>query len=126
FNGPYGSSSLVQALAVLALADTTHAGNAPDAAAVSFLAGQQCANGSFQVATRTGGSCSGFDTDTTAYAIQALIAAGDHPAASRALGWLARAQHRNGGWSESGGSPNANSTAIAVEAQVAAHDSVRK
>ena len=47
----FSSSVLNQSLAVLALSNTVHAPGEPDAQAVSFLAGQQCANGGFQVAS---------------------------------------------------------------------------
>jgi hypothetical protein len=124
----FGSSVLDQALAVLALANTVHTAGQPSANAVSFLAGQQCANGSFQVDIRTlpAADCTkkSDDVDTTAYAIQALIAAGDRAAAANAVSWLVKAEHPNGGWAEAAGSPiDANSTSIAIEALVAAHHS---
>jgi hypothetical protein len=116
----YGANVITQALAVLALSNTV-SGAGPDADAVSFLAGQQCTDGSFQVAI---GTCTAAnsDVDATAYAAQALIAAGDHSAASQAVGWLVKHERSSGGWGETKGSAaDANSTAIAVEALLAAH-----
>ena len=122
----YGSSANVvtQALAVLALSNTV-ATAGPDADAVSFLAGQQCTDGSFEVSIRTSDcTAAAEDVDATAYAAQALIAAGDHSAASPAISWLVKHERSSGGWAETAGSAaDANSTAIAVEALVAAHHS---
>ncbi|HVV75836.1 MAG TPA: hypothetical protein VHC43_07350 [Mycobacteriales bacterium] len=121
----YSASVLVQSLAVLALADSaTTAG--PSASAVSFLAGQQCANGAFQVAIRTDTTVackdSDNDVDTTAYAVQALLAAGSHAAANTAAKWLIAAERSDGGWGETpSAASDADSTALAVEALVAAH-----
>jgi hypothetical protein len=118
----YGANVITQALAVLALSNTV-SGAGPDASAVSFLAGQQCTNGSFQVSIRTSDCTAGAaDVDATAYAAQALIAAGAHNAASQAISWLVKHERTSGGWGETAGSAaDANSTAIAVEALVAAH-----
>ena len=120
---------LDQALApVLALANTVHT-SGPSSNAISFLAGQQCTNGSFQVAIRTNTSvdCAtkSDDVDTTAYAIQALAAAGDRTVARDAVSWLVKAEHSNGGWGETPGAPSdANSTAISIEALIATHHGV--
>jgi hypothetical protein len=126
----YGQSVLDQALAVLALSDTTAVSGQPDVAAVDFLAGQQCADGEFQDAIRTNTAldCTDTgDTDTTAYAAQALIAGGDRGAAQSAVAWLQSHENANGGWPASGAtSSNANSTAIAVEALLAAHKTAGK
>jgi hypothetical protein len=118
----YGANVITQALAVLALSNQV-SGAGPDSDAVSFLAGQQCTDGSFQVAIRTTGcTASTKDVDATAYAAQALIAAGDHLAASQAITWLVKHERSSGGWAETAGSAaDANSTAVAVEALVAAH-----
>ena len=123
--GSDSSSVTIQALAVLALSDTTAATGQPDAAAVSFLSGQQCTDGEFQNAIRTDTSsdCTDTgDTDATAYAVQALIAGGDRATARTAVAWLKGHENANGGWPASGSTTsNANSTALAVEALVAAH-----
>lgn len=117
-----GDSYLVsQALPVLALALTPNAPGQPTTAAVSFLAHQQCANGSFPSKIRTDPTkrCADHDVDSTGYAVQALLAAGDKTAAGRALRWLRAARNDNGGF----GAPrsNANSTALAVQALLAGH-----
>jgi hypothetical protein len=123
----YGSSVLIQSLAVLALANSVDFASQPPAEAVSFLAGQQCTNGAFEYSVRTDVTkdcpAGSDDVDTTSYAIQALIAAGDRGAAATALAWLHSVENHDGGWAESGGASDANSTAIAVEALVAAHRS---
>jgi hypothetical protein len=118
---PGGTSYVVsQALPVLALALAPGAPHQPDAAAVSFLAGQQCGNGGFQstIRTDTSTTCGAEDVDSTGYAVQALLAAGAKAAAERGLAWLRNARNADGGY----GSPsNANSTALAVEALLAGH-----
>ncbi|HWB65826.1 MAG TPA: hypothetical protein VG708_03230 [Mycobacteriales bacterium] len=124
----FGSNVLVQSLAVIALAK--HGGSAtPDSAAVDFLGGQQCSDGAFQVSVRTDPSAacesSSDDVDTTGYAIQALVAAGDHAQAVRAVHWLRQVQHKSGGWGETAdAASDANSTAIAIEGLLAAHRKV--
>jgi hypothetical protein len=122
----YGASVLNQSLAVLALANTVDTAGQPSSNAVSFLAGQQCQNGAFQVAIRSNTStdCAAGDddVDTTSYAIQALVAAGHRDAAASALTWLRKAENGNGGWGETNGAKSeANSTSIAVEALIAGH-----
>ena len=119
------ASVLVQSLAVLALSDSSVTAP-PSANAVGFLAGQQCTNGSFQVALRTDTSVdcatSDNDVDTTAYAVQALLAAGNHTAADAAALWLLSQENGDSGWGETpGAASEANSTALAVQALVAAH-----
>ncbi|HVT22762.1 MAG TPA: prenyltransferase/squalene oxidase repeat-containing protein [Mycobacteriales bacterium] len=121
----FSASVLVQSLAVLALSGSAVA-EGPSAAAVSFLAGQQCASGAFQVAIRpdTTVDCAAGDVDATAYAVQALLAAGAHGPANAAAKWLVSAKNADGGWGETpGAASEANSTALAVEALVAAHRS---
>jgi hypothetical protein len=118
---PGGTSYLVsQALPVLALAIAPGAPQQPSAAAVSFLAGQQCGDGGFQSTVRpdTGVACSGEDVDSTGYAVQALLAAGAKGAAASGLTWLRQARNSDGGY---GNPSNANSTALAVEALIAGH-----
>jgi hypothetical protein len=120
----FGSSVLDQALAVLALAGATGADGQPDATAVSFLAGQQCSAGGFQIDIRSDATspCSE-DVDTTAYAVQALLAAGMKAPATKAIGWLRSVENKDGGWGETpGAKSDGNSTAIAIEALLAAHD----
>jgi hypothetical protein len=121
----YSASVLIQSLAVLALADSPST-DSPSTAAVAFLRGQQCANGGFQldIRTDTSASCatSSEDIDTTGYAVQALLAVGQHGPAEIAAMWLIGARRPDGGWSETpGGKSDANSTALAVEALIDAH-----
>lgn len=119
-------STVGQALPVLALAGSPQAGDQPDAAAVTFLADQQCADGGFptQLQTDPSTACqAGSDIDSTGYAVQALLATGQHDAAQRGLAFLKRSQRKSGGF---GTVANANSTALAVEALLAGHRSVTK
>jgi hypothetical protein len=101
-----GRQLFVQSLSVLALT-TTDAG-APEVA-VDYLADSACPNGSFTVS----GSCDRVgDVDTTAVAIQALLATDRD--ASDAVDWL-RAQATSGG-AFPVADPNANSSALAAQA----------
>jgi hypothetical protein len=117
-------STASQALAMLALAQTsTH----PDKAARRYLIAQQCRDGGFpsQLLTNAKTACkAGSEVDSTGYAVQALLATGNAAAAHRGVRFLQKAQRKNGSFGAPGG--NANSTAIAVEALVAAHRSVGK
>ena len=68
------------------------------------------------------------DTNTTAYALQALVAGGepvDGPAATKALAYCDAIQNEDGGWpyqnpSDFGTATDANSTAVTVQAILAA------
>ncbi|KUJ37259.1 hypothetical protein ACZ90_70095 [Streptomyces albus subsp. albus] len=92
------------------------------AAAVAWLAGQQCADGGFAAyRADTKAPCDpkkGEFTDATAAAVQALAAAGGRGAAvEKGLGWLKQHQNKDGGWGLNPGSPSdANSTAAAIGA----------
>ena len=101
-----------QALAILALAATS--GGVP-AGAGDWLAGKQCAAGDYQ----WDGSCptpaGSEDPDTTAMALQALLAAGSSAAADKATTWLVNLQASNGSFAAFG-TANANSTGLAAEA----------
>jgi hypothetical protein len=123
----FSASVLVQSLAVLALAGSSVTAP-PSANAVSFLAGQQCANGAFQVASRPDPTVAcetaDNDVDTTAYAIQALVAAGAHAPANAAMKWILSVRNSDGGWGETPGVKSvANSTALVTQALVATHRS---
>jgi hypothetical protein len=62
------------------------------------------------------------DVDTTSYAIQALLAAGNHTAANNAAKWLRSQERSDSGWGETpGATSDANSTALAVQALIATH-----
>ena len=121
-----------QAFAILGLAA---AGVAPHASAVQWLLGQQCPDGSWQAFQRdaaadgTRAACTSSDTNSTSYAIMALVAADelgltvDPAAITRALGYLDSTQRSDGGipYSPVGfnGQPamsDSNSTALALQA----------
>jgi hypothetical protein len=105
------SNAFSQALAIIAL---SRRGGAP-VNAVRFLARSECGNGGFPV--DFGQKTCASDPDATAMAVQALLAAGRGTVAKRGLGWLARVQRANGGFSTApGAAPNANSTGLAGEA----------
>ena len=109
------SNAFSQSLAIIAL---SRDGGAP-AKAVSFLISSECKNGGYPLdfAQKTCVS----DTDATALAAQALLAAGQRAAAVRGLNWLVSVQKRNGGLDAAGGTrPNANTTGLAGEAFAAA------
>ena len=117
-------STVSQALAVLGLADSPHPADRPDAAAVTFLAGQRCAGGGYptELLSSPAAACAaGKDIDSTGYAIQALLAAGSP--ATEDLSWLRSVEHPNGGFDHSA---NANSTALAIQALVAGGKRVGK
>jgi hypothetical protein len=119
-------STTSQALAMLALAESAKRSAQPDPAARRFLVAQQCRDGGFpsQLLTNPRRACkAGSDIDSTGYAVQALLATGNRAAARRGVRFLRKSQNSNGGFGIAGG--NANSTAIAVEALVAAHKSLR-
>lgn len=109
----------------------------PPAAAITWLLGQQCADGSFQAyRADTSIPCakpdpvtfSGPDTNSTALAFQALMALDDSriavgtrllsrivDAADKAGTWLGKQQNADGGWPYySGGASDANSTGVAL------------
>lgn len=115
------SNVIGQSLAILALERTP--GGAP-ASAVQFLASTQCDHGGFPVFY---GPCEDGDTDGTAYAVQALLAAGETAKAAEGLAWLVTQQDgATGGVSGTGLTKglNANSTGLAAQAfRVSAMDS---
>jgi hypothetical protein len=117
-------STVSQALPVLALANDPRATGQPDSAAVTFLANQQCSDGGFPSALASNPSqacAAGQDVDSTGYAVQALLATGDHLDAEQGIAWLKKVQHSNGSF----GSPNnSNSTALAIQALTQGHASL--
>ncbi|MDX1658336.1 MAG: hypothetical protein R3343_05910 [Nitriliruptorales bacterium] len=107
--GAFDATAFNQSLAILALAAT---GNGIPADAVSSLQGLACDDGGY------GFDCSGgSDVDSTAMAVQALLAADAD--ASAAVQWLADAQEDNGSFLAFG-SPSPNSTGLAAMALRAA------
>ena len=114
-DGSVGGQSNLTAFAVLAL---RAAGELGGARAAEWLARQQNRDGGFSFATR--GDPSG--VDDTAAAVEALAVAGGHRAGiAAALRYLVRARGRDGGFPEEpGGASNAQSTAWAIQAFIAA------
>ncbi|MCW8382690.1 prenyltransferase/squalene oxidase repeat-containing protein [Streptomyces justiciae] len=94
----------------------------PAAKAVDWLAGQQCANGSFApFRSDPAKACDSktlVDTNSTAAAVQALSALGEHQAVvDKAETWLRSWQNKDGGWGYTPGGPSdANSTAVVIGA----------
>ncbi|MFI0543969.1 prenyltransferase/squalene oxidase repeat-containing protein [Streptomyces sp. WSLK1-3] len=97
----------------------------PAAAAVDWLAGQQCANGAFPAyRADPAKACDAklmVDTNSTAAAAQALSAAGGHGGAvTKAVNWLKSVQNKDGGWGFApGGASDANSTSVVIGALAA-------
>lgn len=128
-SGLYGTSDPTydgvwrQSLALLAQ-DTV--GVKPAAKAVDWLTGQQCANGAFAAfRAEPSKACDArtmVDTNSTAAAVQALVALGGHGTeVGRAVDWLTANKNKDGGWGYSpGGASDANSTAVVLGALTAA------
>ncbi|NJP51539.1 terpene cyclase/mutase family protein [Streptomyces sp. SBST2-5] len=112
----------------LALLAQDAAGVKPPKAAVDWLAGQQCADGSFApYRADTSRDCDAktpVDTNQTAAAVQALAALGGHDEVTgKAVGWLKSIQNKDGGWGYTAGGPSdANSTSVVIGALAAAGD----
>jgi hypothetical protein len=123
--GLYGSSDPMydgvwrQSFALIALY-RVHA--EPAAAAVDWLAGQQCASGAFAAfRANPAKACDAklmVDTNSTAAAAQALSAVGGHgTAVTKAVTWLKSVQNKDGGWGYTPGGPSdANSTSVVIGA----------
>jgi len=121
YGGAKAGTVFEQALAILALKATRRPIPAP---AVDWLTGLQLGDGSWSWnGDTTPGSG---DSNTTALAVQALIADGGRAAAvSKALGYLHGIQNKDGGFpyqkpSAQGTDTDANSTAYAIQAIIAA------
>jgi LPXTG-motif cell wall-anchored protein len=121
-SGMYGSSTIDHAYCLLA---QKQLGRAVPSAAVTALSGLQISDGSWAFAGA--GKPNDGDTNTTALALQALIANGvdkANPAMSKALAYLKNQQNADGGFpyqnpSQYGTDTDANSTAYVVQALVA-------
>ncbi|MEU5316104.1 prenyltransferase/squalene oxidase repeat-containing protein [Streptomyces sp. NPDC021056] len=102
----------------------------PAAQAISWLAGQQCANGAFAAfRADPAKACDSkvmVDTNSTAVAVQALSAVGGHQdEIDKATTWLQSMQNKDGGWGYTpGGASDANSTAVVIGALGAAGQDV--
>jgi hypothetical protein len=114
--GTYASDDFSQSIAMLGLACT---GNAVPSGAITALKATQVSDGGW-------GFAGASDPDTTALAIQALLASGvvkDDPAVAKAITWIKSNQLPDGGWGFAPDS-NASSTAYVVQALIAAGQSV--
>ncbi len=105
------SNTIGQSLAVIAL---LRAGESVSTASIDLLLAQQCADGGFR--GEIGGEACTSDPDATAFAAQALIAAGAAAEADEALAWLADVQLTGGALESSDGEANANTTGLAAQA----------
>ena len=121
--GGYGETLFDHALAVLAL---TGAGQPVPSEAAQYLLDNQREDGAwalFSGADETG------DTNTTALAIQALVATGHSDELGEAFAYLHRMQNDDGGFpyqnpSDYGTDTDANSTAVVLQALLAAGESL--
>ncbi len=110
--GAYASNAFSQSIAILGLACT---GNQVGAKAADNLKAAAVSGGGWGF----GGSA---DPDTTAIAIQALLAAGlpkTDPAIAAGFAWLKANQGSDGGWGFDPSASNTSSTAFAVQALLA-------
>ncbi|MFI1416699.1 prenyltransferase/squalene oxidase repeat-containing protein [Streptomyces sp. NPDC020731] len=110
----------------LALLAQHTAGVEPSKAAVDWLTGQQCADGSFAPyradTTKACDAKTMVDTNQTSAAVQALAALGGHDdVTKKAVDWLKSAQNKDGGWGyTAGGASDTNSTSVVIGALAAA------
>lgn len=124
-SGPDASNTFDQSFTVLGLA---RSGDVPQDT-VDFLVRQQCAAGGFRLYPDTGDgpspSCdeqadATLDVDSTAMAVQALLAAADEgaagaaDAADRGVTWLVAQQHSDGSFGGSGPTTGANSNSTGL------------
>ena len=105
------SGIVTQSFALLAL-DRTAAGAPP--AAVSFLTAARCADGGYPLLFAQT-TCES-EVETTAMAVQALIAVGRHAEAAVSLRWLVSVQLADGGFPNRNGVGNASGTGLAGQA----------
>ena len=118
--GRFASATVFdQTMAVLGLARTS--GGVP-ASAGDWLAAAQCPNGEYQWDSSCPAGPGLEDPDTTALALQALLAAGETAAAAGSTTWLLDLQASDGSLA-SFGTPNTNSTGVAGQALRAAGES---
>jgi hypothetical protein len=114
---PFGDFSGIgtQAFAMIAL-DRTKAGAPP--AAASFLTAARCADGGYPLLFDRP-TCES-EVETTAMAVQALIAVGRHADADVSLRWLLSVQLADGGFPNRNGVGHASGTGVAAQALHAA------
>jgi hypothetical protein len=123
-SGLFSASMYDQALALLALRNAAEP--APDAAVNALLGAQTVEGGwAFDGSTIAGAA----DSNTTALAVQALVAAGRKDDTGRALDYFRRVQNADAGWtyqvpSAFGTDTDANSTALGIQAILAVGDSL--
>ncbi|MGW7421989.1 prenyltransferase/squalene oxidase repeat-containing protein [Streptomyces sp. NPDC054813] len=116
----------------LALLAQHTVGLTPAAKAVDWLAGQQCADGSYAAfRAEPTAACDAkvtVDTNSTAAAVQALAAVGGHDdAVGKAVTWLKSQRNKDGGWGYTPGSPSdTNSTGVVIGALAAAGETPDK
>ena len=122
--GSYGSTIFDQALVVLALFNADQP--VPDRAA-QYLLDNQCTDGAWAL---FGGTTAGTgDTNTTALAVQALLVTGHRDEIGEAFAYFHRVQNDDGGFpyqnpSDYGTDTDANSTAVVLQALLAAGESL--
>jgi len=122
--GLFSFSTYDQALAILAM---SNAGEPIPGAAVTALLGAQTVEGGWAF---TGETIAGAaDSNTTALAVQALVAVGGKDDTGRALDYFRRVQNPDAGWTYQVPSPfgtdtDANSTALGAQALLAAGESL--
>lgn len=123
-SGSYGGNTFDQALVMLAL---FNAGQPVPDGAAQYLLDNQTTDGAWAL---FGGTTAGTgDTNTTALAIQALLATGHRDKIGEAFAYLHRVQNDDGGFpyqvpSDYGTDTDANSTAYVLQALLAAGESM--
>jgi hypothetical protein len=104
------SNVITQSLAVIGLVRAADV--APSTAAVAYLAGQACDDGGFPEQLNPETCSSG--VDSTGFAVQALLAAGEDQVAGDAVQWLLDDQAADGSLGGPDAGPNSNSTGLAA------------
>ncbi|MGI8474766.1 MAG: prenyltransferase/squalene oxidase repeat-containing protein [Thermomicrobiales bacterium] len=121
--GTYGTTSLDNAFALMALAVTGE--KIPDLA-IKTLATSQNGDGSWAFGAASGGGSG--DSNTTAFMIEALVATGHRAdkAVGKAVEYLRSTRSANGGFGLGSGAPSdANSTAFVITALTAAGEKLK-
>jgi hypothetical protein len=109
------TNSIGQSLAIIVL--HRQPGTDPSVASVDLLVESQCADGGFSLDLQPDPADCVSGPDTTAFAVQALLAVGRTVEAEAGLDHLVSSQHAGGGFSApDSGTPNANSTGTAGQA----------